>query len=328
MATALKYSVVIPILNEEESLPALQRSLITAMEKLCAPYEIIYIDDGSTDQTTAILGELAAQDPNVKVIIFTKNFGQTAALSAGFDHARGEYIITLDADLQNDPDDIARLLEAAGEGYDIVSGWRKDRKDHFFRVLPSRVANRLISLISGVPLQDYGCTLKVYRREIIKDMHLYSDMHRFIPAIANWKGVSVKEIAVKHHPRLYGYSKYNLSRIPKVLLDLIVLKFLISYMTRPIRVFGSLGLSSVFLGMLAGVAVVLMKIFQQMDMTGNPILTLPVMLIILGVQFLGMGLLGEINIRTYFESQGLRIYHIKEVLPHHEGADGIKKRVP
>jgi len=314
MAEPIRYSVVIPVLDERDSLPELQSSLKKTLETLGASYEILYVDDGSRDGSTDILRRFTQEDPTVRVVILSRNFGQTAALSAGFDHARGAHIITLDADLQNDPGDIPHLLEIAESGFDIVSGWRRDRKDSRSRVLPSRIANTLISLLSGISLNDYGCTLKVYRTHVVKNIPLYGDMHRFIPAAANWRGVSVKEVEVRHHPRKYGRSKYNLSRIPKVLLDLIVLKFLISYMTRPIRVFGTMGLASMGLGILAGIAVIFMKVFQGMDMTGNPILILCVMLILLGAQFLGMGLLGEINVRTYFESQGLKIYDVREVL--------------
>ena len=313
--TGPELSVVVPVLDEKDSLEPLHTAIRSSMDGLARPYEILYIDDGSTDGSTEILRRLAAEDPYTRLIVFSRNFGQTAALSAGFDHARGRYIITLDADLQNDPGDIPLLLRTAETGYDIVSGWRKDRKDARRRVFPSRVANALISSICGVPLNDYGCTLKIYRSDVVKSIPLYGDMHRFIPAAASWRGVSVKEVEVSHHPRRYGRSKYNFSRIPKVLLDLLVLKFLVSYMTRPIRLFGSMGILSVGLGFLTGMAVILMKLLQGMNMTGNPLLILCVMLIILGVQFLGMGLLGEINIRTYFEAQGLRIYHVKETVP-------------
>ena len=305
-------SIIIPVYNEEENLDALQTRLSALLENLHLEYEIIYVDDGSRDGSFKILEKLAAADNRLKVIKFRKNYGQTAAMSAAIDAASGEVIIPLDADLQNDPQDIPRLLEKIDEGYDVVSGWRKHRHDTFItRKLPSMMANRLISSVTGVYLHDYGCSLKAYRAEIIKDVRLYGEMHRFIPAFSALEGARVTEIPVTHHPRMAGKSKYGLSRTIKVFLDLMVVKFLGDYAKRPIHIFGTLGLLLCLGGVLCGM-VTLYEKFMLADapVHRNPLILLAVFLFMLGVQFIMMGLLAELNIRTYHESQGKKTYTV------------------
>lgn len=304
-------SLAIPVLNEEENLESLQARLNEILEQLGLDYEIIYVDDGSRDRSFAILQRFANEDARIKVIKFRKNYGQTAAMSAAFDAARGEVIIPLDADLQNDPFDIPRLLEKINEGYDVVSGWRKNRHDTLItRKLPSMLANRLISSVTGVYLHDYGCSLKAYRAEIIKDVRLYGEMHRFIPAFSALEGASVTEIPVNHHPRVAGKSKYGLSRTIKVFLDLMVVKFLTDYAKRPIHVFGSVGLLLCLGGVLSGAMSLYQKYMYQVYVHRSPLILLAVFLFLLGVQFIMMGLLAELGIRTYHESQGKKIYTI------------------
>jgi len=309
-------SVVIPIYNESENVVELHKNIRYVLEKFIGTdYEIIFVDDGSDDGSFELLHELHKEDNKVKVIRFRRNFGQTAALAAGFDYAKSDVIITMDGDLQNDPSDIPLLIRKIQEGYDIVSGWRRHRKDKLItRKIPSRIANFLISKLTGVRLHDYGCTLKAYRREVVKNINLYGEMHRFIPAIASWMGATVIETQVIHHPRKHGKAKYGLSRTLRVLLDLITVKFFLSYFTRPIQIFGVLGILSMLLGFASGIAVTLMKLLAGVDMTGNPLLLLTVFLFIVGFLFIVLGLLGEITIRTYFESQNKSIYVIKDVL--------------
>ena len=308
-------SVVIPIFNEGENIETLYSRLKRVLDDTNKNYEIIFIDDGSTDGAFNLLKELHQKDTNVKVIKFRKNFGQTAAMSAGFDYARGEAIITIDGDLQNDPQDIPRLLEKIDEGFDIVSGWRVERKDAFLtRRLPSYFANKLISWVTGVKLHDYGCTLKAYKREVIKKVNLYGEMHRFIPAVASWMGIAEAEIKVKHYSRKHGKSKYGLSRTLNVILDLITVKFLLSFSTRPIQIFGLWGLLSLIFGGISGLVVLLMKIMMGVDMTGNPLLYLAVLFLLVGIQFIMMGLLGEILVRVYHEVQNKPTYAVKEIL--------------
>ena len=308
-------SVVIPIFNEWENIETLYSQLKHVLDNTNKSYEIIFIDDGSTDGAFNLLKDLHQKDINVKAIKFRKNFGQTAAMSAGFDYARGEVIVTIDGDLQNDPQDIPRLLEKVDEGFDIVSGWRAERKDPFLtRRLPSYFANKLISWVTGVKLHDYGCTLKAYKREVIKNVNLYGEMHRFIPAVASWMGISEAEIKVKHRPRKHGKSKYGLSRTLKVILNIITVKFLLSFSSKPIQIFGLLGLFSLVFGGISGLVVVLMKIVMQVDMTGNPLLYLAVLFFIVGIQFMMMGLLGEILVRVYHKVQNKPTYAVKEIL--------------
>jgi len=308
-------SIVIPLLNEEGNIEALHQQLTDVLSDSSLSCEIIMVDDGSTDNSFEILRRLAQTDVKLKVIRLRRNFGQTAAMSAGFDYAEGQIIITLDADLQNDPKDIPVLLAKINEGYDIVSGWRKDRQDPFWtRRFPSLAANRLTSIITGVHLHDYGCTLKAYRAEVVKNLRLYGEMHRFIPAVASGMGVRIAEVPVNHHPRTHGNSKYGLSRTIRVVLDLITLKFQLSYSTRPMQVFGifglfCLGVGFVLLGYLGWVRI----IFQE-AIGNRPLLWLAVLLEIIGVQFFMLGLLGEMMVRTQFDIKGKPIYSVKEVV--------------
>lgn len=310
-------SIVIPVLNEEKNLEELHTRLVDALSNLGLSHEIIFVDDGSSDGSFELMKEIARKDHSVKVIKFRRNFGQTAALSAGFHHSKGSIIITMDADLQNDPVDIKRLIDKLNEGYDVVSGWRKDRKDGFIRRIPSKVANWLIAKITRIPLHDFGCTLKAYRREVIEDINLYGEMHRFIPALARWIGAEIAEIEVIHHPRTKGSSKYGISRLPRVILDLITVKFLISFSTRPIQIFGLLGMISSIVGFIICAYLSIGKLFFPSEKTSllnrMPMLMLGVLLIVTGVQFVTMGLLGELIVRTYYESQDKPVYSIKEV---------------
>jgi glycosyltransferase involved in cell wall biosynthesis len=277
-------------------------------------YEILFVDDGSTDRTLSILEEIQSKDKRVIILSLRRNFGQTAAFAAGFDFARGDVIVTMDGDLQNDPADIQKLLELIKDN-DLVSGWRKNRKDPFFsRRLPSLMANWLISNVTGVKLHDYGCSLKAYRRDVIKNLKLYGEMHRFIPAVASWYGVRVAEVEVRHFPRLRGSTKYGISRTIKVVLDLITVKFLQSFSTKPIQFFGPAGILSGFLGFLISLYLSIDKIFFGKDIGGRPLLLLGALLIIVGIQLIGMGLLGEMLVRVYHESQRKPIYVIKKIL--------------
>ena len=309
-------SLVIPVYNEEENLKPLYQKLKETMEPLGKEHEIIFVDDGSQDNSPKILDQLARKDPHVKVIHFRRNFGQTAALAAGFDLAQGEMVVTLDADLQNDPADIPKLLEKMEEGYDVVSGWRKDRKDPYLsRILPSTMANWLISKVTGVKLHDYGCTLKAYRQEVVKELNLYGELHRFLPALASWMGVRIAEIPVTHHPRRFGKSKYGISRTFRVILDLILVQFLLRYSTRPIRIFGGAGLISLVVGLLLGCYLSIIKIIFRHPIGNRPLLILSVLLIILGIQLLSLGILGEFLTRIYYEGQNKKPYVIKYVTP-------------
>ncbi len=308
-------SVVIPLYNEEETIDELYRQLTAALEAYGAPYEVIVADDGSTDGSFEKLSAIHQRDPRWRIIRFRRNFGQTAGFSAGFDRARGEVILTIDADLQNDPADIPKLMAKIDEGYDIVSGWRVDRQDTFLtRKLPSMVANRLISHSTNVQLHDYGCSLKAYRAEVVKNINLYGELHRFIPAMASGYGVRVAEAPVNHRAREYGKSKYGISRTFRVLLDLMTVYFLLGYSTRPIHVFGGVGLISFGLGVLIGLYLTLVKFALGQDIGTRPLLLLAVLLILLGVQMIAMGLLGELIIRTYYESTGKSIYYVREEL--------------
>ena len=320
----LALSIVIPLYNEEESIPSLYTRLTAALDDYGRPFEAIIIDDGSSDRSFELLAEIARKDTRYKIIRLRRNFGQTAAFSAGFDAARGDVIITMDADLQNDPADIPLLMSKIEEGYDIVSGWRKDRQDRFLdRKLPSMIANHMISNVTDVRLHDYGCSLKAYRRDLLQHVRLYGEMHRFIPALAVQVGGTVTEVPVNHHARQYGSSKYGISRTVRVMLDLITVWFLGTYATRPIHVFGGLGLLSTFLGVLLGVYLTFVKLFMHENIGSRPLLMLAVLLVVVGVQLITMGLLGEMIIRTYYESQGKPIYYVRTVVANGEAtADG------
>ncbi|MBU0693814.1 MAG: glycosyltransferase family 2 protein [Candidatus Omnitrophica bacterium] len=306
-------SVVIPIFNEEENIAQLCKEIKLALESLGRDYEIILVDDGSEDGSLKVLKELASKDRLLRVISFFRNFGQTAALVSGMNNASGEIIVFLDGDLQNDPQDIPLLVKKIEEGYDVVSGWRKQRKDSFLsRCLPSFLANKLISLISGVHLHDYGCTLKAYKADILKNIKLYGEMHRFIPIYAFWLGAKIVEVPVNHRPRIYGKTKYNIGRVFKVILDLLTIKFLAHYRTKPIYVFGGSGLVAIGLSFICVITLIYNKLFHGVSMIQSPFLILSALLVIVGVQSILMGFLAEMQIRTYFESLGKPIYHIKE----------------
>lgn len=313
-AAAPDISVVIPVRNEAPNVPDLYAELTGTLEAFGRSYEIIIIDDGSTDETFRLLAELQARDSRLRIIRFRRNFGQTAAFSAGFAHARGRLIVTSDGDLQNDPRDIPGMVQAAEEGYDIVAGWRKDRKDPFInRRLPSMIANWIISHVTGVRLHDYGCSLKVFRAEVVKPMKLYGEMHRFLPAIASEMGVTVTERVVNHRPRTRGTSKYGISRTVRVILDLLTVKFLISYSTRPLQMFGLFGLGLGALGTLVCLWLVYVKYVHHEAIADRPLLLAGLGLVLMGVQFLMSGLLAEMQARTYHESQDKPTYVIREV---------------
>ena len=312
----MNLSIVIPIFNEEESIPFLYEELEDVLDSLKIKWEVIFIDDGSVDKSFELLHGFHQKKPHhIKVIRFRRNFGQTAAMAAGFDHADGDVIITMDGDLQNDPHDIPKLLDEVDQGYDLVSGWRYDRKDKMLsRRIPSIIANWLISTITNVKLHDYGCTLKAFRREITDNIKLYGEMHRFIPAIASAMGVRISEIKVNHRARQYGATKYGISRTIRVILDLITVKFLLNYATRPIQIFGLIGIVSGMLGFFIAVMMTIQRQFFDIPMASRPLLQLAILLIFLGIQFITLGLLGEIQARTYHEAQNKKIYSIREYL--------------
>jgi glycosyltransferase involved in cell wall biosynthesis len=313
--TEIDLSIVIPVFNEEDNVGLLHEQLCGALEPLGRSYEILLINDGSHDGTEAKLTELAARDPRVRVVNFKRNFGQTAAMMAGIDAAVGEIIVPMDGDLQNDPDDIARLIAKLDEGYDVVSGWRKDRKDdRVRRNLPSRIANLLISRISGVRLHDYGCSLKAYRRDVLKGVRLYGEMHRFIPIYASWQGGRVAEIPVHHRARVHGKSKYGLERVVKVVLDLIVVKFLADYASKPIYVFGGFGVLNLFASFASAIAAIYLKLFEEVSFILTPLPLLTVFAFITGMMSILLGLLAEMLMRTYYESQDKRVYVVKNTL--------------
>ena len=313
---ACKLSIVVPVYNEEESLPALHREITAAMAAMyCESYELILVDDGSTDKSVEIARGLHQNDPDhVKILVLRRNFGQTAALAAGFDASTGDVVVPMDADLQNDPADIKRLVEKLDQGYDVVSGWRADRQDKLLsRRLPSKLANGLISRVTGVALHDYGCTLKAYHRDIVDHLRLYGEMHRFLPALASWSGARVAEIPVNHRSRKFGTSKYGIGRTQRVLLDLLTIKFLLKYSTKPMQVFGRWGLVTLGLAFLFGLISVGRKLMlPHEDMTGNPWMYLAIFFGLGGMQLISVGLLGEISVRTYYESQQKPIYTIRE----------------
>lgn len=306
-------SVFLPVFNEEPNLLPLHAKLDEALKTLGKSVEIIYVDDGSSDGSLKILRDLAQFDSRVRVVALKRNYGQTAAMAAGIDAARGNVLIPMDADLQNDPADIERLLEKINQGYDVVSGWRKNRQDKVItRKIPSMIANRLISWIGGVPLHDYGCTLKAYRLESLESVRLYGEMHRFIPILASWEGARVAEIPVAHHARTMGKSKYGLSRTFKVVFDLMTIKFMASYQTKPIYIFGTFGMLAIALSLFAGLWAVVLKLWKGVSFILTPLPVITVVMLAIGVQFLLMGLLAEMLVRTYHESQAKSIYAVRE----------------
>ena len=306
-------SLFLPVLDEEENLRPMHAKIQSALDALGKTAEVIYVDDGSTDKSLSILKDIAASDDRVRVISLRRNYGQTAAMSAGIDAAKGEILIPMDADLQNDPADISRLLQKLDEGYDVVSGWRKNRQDKLIsRKIPSQIANRIISWIGGVPLHDYGCSLKAYRREVIQDVRLYGEMHRFIPIYASWAGARVAEIPVDHHARTMGKSKYGISRTIKVVFDLITIKFMAEYHTKPLYVFGAFGMLAFAIAMIAGIWAVVLKIASGVSFILTPLPIITVVMLAISVQFFLMGLLAELLVRTYHESQDKAIYAVRE----------------
>lgn len=316
IATAkLDLSIVVPIYNEAESLAALIEAIAKAAEATQLSYEIICVDDGSRDGSTQILGDLARQRGDLKAVILRRNYGQTPAMAAGFECATGKTIVTLDGDLQNDPADIPLLLAKLDEGYDLVSGWRKQRQDRTLtRLLPSKIANWLIGRVTGVKIHDYGCSLKAYRGELIADMNLYGELHRFLPALAYIEGARITEIPVRHYPRRFGQSKYGLGRTVRVVMDLLTVFFMKKFLTRPMHVFGLWGLVSLIAGIVMGVYLTIIKLVFQQNIGDRPLLILAVLLVITGIQLFCFGLVTELLMRTYHESQRRPIYRIREVI--------------
>ncbi len=316
-------SVVVPLYNEEDNVQLLYEEIKGVLDTMAEQAEIVFVDDGSRDTTLAKLEAIQAGDDHVRVVSLRRNFGQTAAMTAGFDHARGGVIITMDGDLQNDPHDIPQLVGKLNEGYDVVTGWRHDRQDAFLsRRLPSQLANRLISRVTGVGLHDYGCTLKAFRREVIDNINLYGEMHRFIPAIASGMGISFTEVKVNHRARRFGTSKYGISRTIRVVLDLITVKFMLSYATRPLHVFGTVGVVSSLLGVTIGLILTVQRQLFGIGLANRPLLLLAVLLIFMGIQFITIGLLAELVVRTYHESQKKPIYYVRKVLGEPAEAEG------
>jgi glycosyltransferase involved in cell wall biosynthesis len=307
-------SIVIPVRNESPNIKRLYDELTATLMSGHRSYELLVIDDGSTDDTFAQLAALQARDPHLRVIRFRRNFGQTAAFAAGFAFARGRLVVTADGDNQNDPADIPRMADEIDQGYDIVCGWRKDRKDTLLtRRLPSTLANKLISWATGVELHDYGCSLKVFRSEVVKPLRLYGEMHRFLPAIASELGVRIKEVVVNHRPRTAGASKYGLSRTVRVVLDLLTVKFLLSYSTRPLQIFGLIGLAAGGVGGLIIGWLAYVRLIERQGIADRPLLLLGVLLVFIGVQLVTFGLLAELMARTYYESQNKPVYAIREI---------------
>lgn len=319
MTAAPELSLFLPVLDEEDNLRPMHGKIAAALDALGKTAEVIYVDDGSTDRSLEILREIAAGDDRVRVISLRRNYGQTAAMSAGIDAAKGEILIPMDADLQNDPADIKRLLDKLDEGYDVVSGWRKNRQDKMVsRKIPSMIANRIISWIGDVHLHDYGCSLKAYRRDVLKDVRLYGEMHRFIPIYASWAGARVTEIPVDHHARTAGRSKYGISRTIKVIFDLITIKFMAEYHTKPLYVFGAFGTIAFLISMIAGVWALVLKFGYDVSFILTPLPIITVVMLAISVQFFLMGLLAELLVRTYHESQDKAIYAVREKIGFNE----------
>jgi glycosyltransferase involved in cell wall biosynthesis len=312
---APELSVVVPLYNEEGSLQQLVEKLLAAIRPLGIPFELVLVDDGSRDATPHHLSRLAAEVPELVAVLLRRNYGQTAAMAAGFDSSRAPIIVTLDGDLQNDPADIPLLLDTLEEGYDLVSGWRHERQDGALnRLLPSLIANRLIASVTGVRLHDYGCSLKAYRREVVADMNLYGELHRFLPALASIEGARIGEVRVQHHPRRYGKSKYGIDRTFRVLMDLLTVWFMKRFLTRPMHVFGLAGLASLGLGLVVALWLVGEKLLLGTDIGNRPLLLMAVLAILSGVQLFSFGLLAELQMRTYHESQGRPIYRVRATL--------------
>lgn len=308
-------SIVIPIFNEIESLPKLVDKIVTSLKDCSFDYEMVLVDDGSSDGTTELLKQMAKDRSNLKAVILRRNYGQTPAMAAGFNYASGEIIVTMDGDLQNDPADIPRVLEKLQEGYDVVSGWRKNRQDDkLTRLLPSRIANWVIGKVTGVKLHDYGCSLKAYRAEIVRDMNLYGELHRFLPALAFIEGARIIEMPVLHHARQFGKSKYGLGRTFRVIMDLLTVFFMKKFLTRPMHVFGYLGIVSVFFGFILGVYLTVLKVFFNEQLADRPLLILTVLMLLTGIQLFCIGVLGELLMRTYHESQNKPIYRVREIV--------------
>ena len=313
-------SVIVPVFNEEENLPTLFKSLTNSLVPLQLNFEMIFVDDGSTDKSFAVLNEFLKESPNrMKLIQLRKNYGQTTAISAGINNAFGDVIILLDADMQNDPSDIPLLLEKLREGFDVVSGWRKDRKDKYLtRILPSQIANAIISKITGLKLHDYGCTLKAYRREFLGSFQLYGEMHRFIPVYAQGSGAKITEVVVHHNERLHGKSKYGLDRTMKVILDLITVKFLMSYSGKPMRLFGGVGMGLIIMSTIMLLFLMIRRIFFAISVVESPLFQASLVTLILGVQSIMLGLIAELLTRTYYESQGKSTYSIRSIIKNIE----------
>ena len=308
-------SVVIPLFNEVDNVKLVYRSLHAAMDKTGYGWEVIFVDDGSTDGTRDVLRDLHSKEECVRIVELRRNFGQTAAMAAGFDHACGEVIVALDGDLQNDPKDIPRLIDKLEEGYDVVSGWRVNRQDGFWlRRLPSEAANWLISRTTGTYLHDYGCTLKAYRSEVMKHLKLYGEMHRFIPALLGGNGARIAEMPVEHHSRRYGRSKYGISRMVRVLLDLLLVKFSLTFLTKPLQIFGLIGLITFLPGVVICISLVFGRIFLHQTLADRPLFLLGILLTVIGTQFVSLGILAEIQIRTYHESSSKPIYLVRQIL--------------
>jgi glycosyltransferase involved in cell wall biosynthesis len=306
---------VVPLYNEEESLPLLVEQLLASLRPLGRPFELVLVDDGSSDGTAGVLRVMAAQTPELVAMVLRRNYGQTPAMSAGFDASRGDLIVTLDGDLQNDPADIPMLLEQLEQGYDLVSGWRHQRQDDgLSRRLPSRLANRLIAQVTGVRLHDYGCSLKAYRRELVEDISLYGELHRFLPALAFIEGARITEVKVNHNARQFGQSKYGIDRTFRVLMDLLTVWFMKRFLTRPMHVFGFGGLASIAVGLVLALYLLAEKLLANADIGNRPLLLVAVLAIVAGVQLFCFGLLAEQQMRTYHESQGRPIYRVRETL--------------
>jgi glycosyltransferase involved in cell wall biosynthesis len=325
----IRYSIVVPFFNEQENIPSLYMKLTEVMDSIGEPFELVFIDDGSKDDSFKVLSEIYEHDGRVNLVRLRRNFGQTAALKAGFDFARGDVIISMDGDLQHDPEEIPRFLEKIEEGYDLVSGWRVQRSDHWLmRQFPSRVANWMMAKLSGIDLHDFGTTFKAYRREIIQEIQLYGELHRFIPALASSAGAQIAEVPISNISRKNGKSNYGIGRTIRVLLDLVIVKFLLDYSTRPLQFFGLLGLAGAGIGFAIAAFLGIDKLLNHTDLMTEhgPLLLLSIAMFVSGIQFVSMGLLGEISARTYYESQNKPIYALREVKSHRKELGGAAEQ--